>query len=247
PYKVIMFRQEVWAVLLAPIAVDPDYQGEGIGSRLVEAGHRIARLKGYSFSMLLGYPDYYSRLGYLPRAFGTTKVTVATQDLPPSDLIARPLQEGDIPALYQLWEESEGAVDFALNPGTQLLDWISPNPLIGSTVFTNAEGEVVGYTRSHAIERYKPRVFLAQDNAVARSMVAHIFETEETDITEVILPLHPKSAAAAPDFGITSCELWEVAMVYPLLPSQFEIYYNQVAAGSRLPGRPIWPTAFDLD
>jgi predicted N-acetyltransferase YhbS len=244
PYRVVVLRQDVWAVLLAPIGVDPYYQGQGIGSRLIEAGHRIARIKGYAFSMVLGHPSYYPRFGYLTRAYGPSTVTVSTKDLPPSDLISRPLSTEDIPKLYEIWEETEGAVDFALNPGTELLDWLSPNPIMDTTVFITEEENVVGYTRIHKSEPDKPRAFLAQDNAITLRMVAHL--SQGTEMTEMVLPLHPNSVSAS-ELKVTSCEAWDAAMVCPLLPSQFEIYYNQVEAGNRLPGRPIWPTAFDLD
>ena len=37
-----------------------------IGGRLIKTGHQIARNLGYEFAVLLGYPEYYRRFGYLP-------------------------------------------------------------------------------------------------------------------------------------------------------------------------------------
>ena len=51
---------------LGPIAVLPEYQKQGIGGWLIEAGHRAALALKYSAVILLGHPSYYPRFGYLP-------------------------------------------------------------------------------------------------------------------------------------------------------------------------------------
>lgn len=50
---------------LAPIAVLPECQKEGIGGKLIVAGHDVAKKLGYGSSFLVGYPDYYPRFGYV--------------------------------------------------------------------------------------------------------------------------------------------------------------------------------------
>lgn len=52
------------AVALAPLAVSPAAQRQGVGAALVEEAHR--RLKGFgeALSVVLGEPDYYGRFGY---------------------------------------------------------------------------------------------------------------------------------------------------------------------------------------
>lgn len=52
------------AVALAPLAVRTDRQREGIGKLLVTTGHELAREIGYSCSVVLGDPVYYSKFGY---------------------------------------------------------------------------------------------------------------------------------------------------------------------------------------
>ena len=51
---------------LAPLAVLPAYQRQGIGTRLVEAALRRARLLGYAYVVVLGHPRYYPRFGFVP-------------------------------------------------------------------------------------------------------------------------------------------------------------------------------------
>lgn len=53
---------------LAPLAVAPMYQKQGIGSALVKEGHRIACALGYQYSLVLGSAAYYPRFGYVPAA-----------------------------------------------------------------------------------------------------------------------------------------------------------------------------------
>lgn len=53
-------------LVLAPLAVLPENQKQGIGSALIREGHRIARELGYQYSIVLGSEHYYPRLGYTP-------------------------------------------------------------------------------------------------------------------------------------------------------------------------------------
>lgn len=51
---------------LAPLAVLPEYQKQGIGAALIREGHRIAKELGYQYSVVLGSERYYPRYGYIP-------------------------------------------------------------------------------------------------------------------------------------------------------------------------------------
>jgi putative acetyltransferase len=51
-------------VALAPLAVLPDYQNRGIGSRLTEAGIAAMRQAGQDAIIVLGHPEFYSRFGF---------------------------------------------------------------------------------------------------------------------------------------------------------------------------------------
>jgi len=64
-------RPDCQGLGLGPIAVLPEYQRTGIGSRLMRAGLEHVRRLDYAFVVLLGSPAYYSRFGFTPgRAFG---------------------------------------------------------------------------------------------------------------------------------------------------------------------------------
>ena len=51
---------------LAPMAVLPDHQRRGIGSRLVTRGLETLRERGCPFVVVVGHPEYYPRFGFEP-------------------------------------------------------------------------------------------------------------------------------------------------------------------------------------
>jgi putative acetyltransferase len=57
----------VHALALAPLAVLPAYQRQGIGSRLVIEGLRICAEQGHRIVVVLGHPDFYPRFGFSAR------------------------------------------------------------------------------------------------------------------------------------------------------------------------------------
>lgn len=76
-------------LVLGPIAVKVGCQGKGIGAELIKTGHRIARDMGYEFVILVGYPTYYSRFGYVGAAEFGLKTSL---DLPDGVFMAVNLQ-----------------------------------------------------------------------------------------------------------------------------------------------------------
>lgn len=49
---------------LAPVAVQPEFQGQGIGSKLIRASLVEIKADGFDFVVLLGSPEYYQRFGF---------------------------------------------------------------------------------------------------------------------------------------------------------------------------------------
>ena len=52
------------SLALAPVAVLPEFQRQGIGSALIREAHRRAADSGYRSAVVLGHKDYYPRFGY---------------------------------------------------------------------------------------------------------------------------------------------------------------------------------------
>ena len=50
--------------ILAPLAVSPDYQKQGVGSNLIGTGIDILKSEGVDALMVCGDPNYYGRFGF---------------------------------------------------------------------------------------------------------------------------------------------------------------------------------------
>lgn len=65
----IMFTKtkvgQLTCLVLAPLAVLPEFQGRGIGGALIREGHKRASELGYGYSFLVGHAGYYPRFGYI--------------------------------------------------------------------------------------------------------------------------------------------------------------------------------------
>jgi putative acetyltransferase len=58
---------------LGPMAVLPEHQHQGVGSKLIESGNQQLREAGCPFIVVVGHADYYPRFGFRPaRPLGIT-------------------------------------------------------------------------------------------------------------------------------------------------------------------------------
>ena len=51
---------------LAPMAVMPERQRQGIGTKLIKRGLELLKEQGCPFVVVLGHPEYYPRFGFEP-------------------------------------------------------------------------------------------------------------------------------------------------------------------------------------
>ena len=54
------------ALALAPLAVHPESQRQGIGSELTRAGLRVCEQLGHRIVIVVGHPTFYARFGLIP-------------------------------------------------------------------------------------------------------------------------------------------------------------------------------------
>ena len=66
PIVVETLHGAVSALALAPMAVRPEFQNQGIGSELVRKGLEECRRLGHKIIIVVGHPKYYPRFGFSP-------------------------------------------------------------------------------------------------------------------------------------------------------------------------------------
>ena len=79
------------ALALAPVSVLPGFQGKGIGGKLIERSHAIARELGHRLIVLLGHADYNPRFGYKTSALFGIQFPF---EIPPENGMVYELVEG---------------------------------------------------------------------------------------------------------------------------------------------------------
>jgi predicted N-acetyltransferase YhbS len=60
----IIGKKEFESLALAPMAVLPTYQNQGIGAKLIKEGLKKARKLGFDSVIVLGHKNYYPRFGF---------------------------------------------------------------------------------------------------------------------------------------------------------------------------------------
>jgi predicted N-acetyltransferase YhbS len=83
PIKIDNGAQQFQSLVLAPVSVLPEFQKQGIGGKLILAGHQKAKELGFQSAILLGHPEYYPRFGYKPAStFGIkTQIPLPSDDV----------------------------------------------------------------------------------------------------------------------------------------------------------------------
>ena len=76
---------------LAPMAVLPEFQNQGIGSKLVKEGLRHCSRENNDAVFVLGHPDFYTKFGFLPSVKYGIK---SDYDVPDETFMAIELKSG---------------------------------------------------------------------------------------------------------------------------------------------------------
>ncbi|MCJ8010861.1 N-acetyltransferase [Paenibacillus sp. KQZ6P-2] len=79
-------------IALAPLAVSPDHQKQGIGRRLIQEGLERCQKLGLDLVLLIGHPEYYPKFGFKPaRPYG---LELKQFDVPDDVFMVCELQDG---------------------------------------------------------------------------------------------------------------------------------------------------------
>lgn len=125
PFRFIVLGREQSGVVLAPVAVKPEYQHKGVGSMLIEEGHKKAKEKGFAFSLLCGHVGYYPKFGYKTGMFSLSgaKVSICLESFNNEGFADRPVNEQDTKWILEAWENQHSCDTLALLPGRNICEW----------------------------------------------------------------------------------------------------------------------------
>ena len=80
PVKIKNEEKEYIVLSLAPLAVRPENQNMGIGSKLVKKGIEIAKETDFGIILVVGHPKYYPRFGFKPASNWDIKLPIEAPD-----------------------------------------------------------------------------------------------------------------------------------------------------------------------
>ena len=63
---ILLGKPEVKVSILAPLAVLPGYQKQGIGGKLIKQGLELLSKQGVDLVFVVGHPQYYPKYGFTP-------------------------------------------------------------------------------------------------------------------------------------------------------------------------------------
>jgi predicted N-acetyltransferase YhbS len=67
------YNTELQVSMLAPVAVSPDYQQQGVGKTLIQYGLEQLKAQGWDVAVTYGDPAYYGKFGFQPLSEKTLK------------------------------------------------------------------------------------------------------------------------------------------------------------------------------
>jgi predicted N-acetyltransferase YhbS len=83
PLQIKNEQNSYTSLVLGPVSVLPEFQKQGIGGKLIRAGHQKAKELGFQSVILIGHPEYYPRFGYKTASGWGLKVAM---ELPSDDV-----------------------------------------------------------------------------------------------------------------------------------------------------------------
>ncbi len=252
PYTVLLSGEEVLATGLHPLAVHPDFQKQGVGSKLMEEAHRRLEEQGYALSFLYGHSEYYSRFGYLPNMFGLCQTKVERQSIAPvtTTIQERQVEPADVEQVIEMWHTWFDDVSFAIFPGRSYLDWVSHIDPIQTSVII-IEGELRGFLRYHPQNPDVVRFFLAKDEAATGQLLSYLNRRfEGQDVDTLPLPIHPKAAATHwlpyPITPVVEKRPAGMIKIFDEENEAIQAYCDDVVSGTQSAGLLVYPPFLDV-
>jgi putative acetyltransferase len=252
-YQFIVAGTVQQGAVLAPIAVKPEFQKRGIGAMLIEEGHRRAKAKGCTFSLLCGHDTYYPKFGYKTKMFSEsgTKIIVNLQQFDPKAFSTRPVSSKDLPDIIKAWKSRHGADALALFPGEAINAWYNYGFACRCDMVLK-NNRVLGYIRYVRTTPLQVKELLAkaEDMPDILAWLACVQYGRPQGEIHIALPAEGlQFLQNHQGFGLVDTRAAYTAFMIKILEQNSPIaqYCDQVEKGSLKPGIVVFPSLFDLD
>ncbi len=168
-----LLNSSVPALTVGPLAIHPDYQGQGLASQLMGGVHALASELAVGVTYLQGIPGFYSRYGYHP-LLSRSKVVFRADDIRPAGAVeVRQATSSDLPELSNLFDLNARLFSCSSQRTKDDWEWLTKH---GSSTYyffrpsvVVAHGEVVGYFCSDATDlgRIREACYRLADSDIA--------------------------------------------------------------------------------
>lgn len=181
---------------VGPLAIHPNYQGQGLGRELMSGLDALALAVGARGLYLQGIPDFYGRFGYFP-VLARSKAVAPVAALPPESRASRrPMKPGHRTAMAELFEIQRSLSSFA-SPRTAH-DWHWLTEYAVDTYYfykpqvVELDGRVIGYFTSDPEMPGRIREAIVEQTwasaaAFLSGVAQHAFEASVAEV-EVMMP-----------------------------------------------------------
>lgn len=252
PFRFIVSGVEQLGVVLAPLAVKPEFQNKGVGSALIEEGHRIAKKKGFAFSLLCGHEKYYPKFGYKTAMFSMSgvRVSISRKDFDSKGFSERRVRESDISLILKSWNREYSSASLALFPGESIIEWSSHFAKYRCSIIEK-DNRILGYVRVADSKILSIRELLADSNDIP-DILAYLawkkYGSAEGKI-DISQPEEKFRMYGSVGFNVTDKRAGYNAFMIKVFDHNSPIadYCENVEKGLIKPGIISFPAMFDVD
>lgn len=250
PSSFIVLGKEIKGVLLGPIAVLPELQKSGIGAKLIKQGHKVAKEKGFEFSLLCGHPSYYPKHGYLQNVFSIagTKIEVFNDSDKDCTLSERPLRKDDMPSI-NMWQHNMRKGDqLCILLDDDIMEYHSNSIEYSSIVITKGD-KAIGFVRCFSQTPSNIKLLYC-DTTYMDEILLYLSNKSDTNVLNINQPSNAfKNNLARNAFKVTDMRNTnEAFMICPLdSNSIINDYCHKVIEKEISPGVISYPPYCDVD
>ncbi len=244
PVPMRLLGERISAAAVAPVAVSPPRQKQGVGGKVLAFGHKLASAKGIDLAFLVGHPDYYPAHGYECR-FGFSKTNYEVDAIPDSTLELEPwpVQEHDMGWLLECDELEWQNVDFSWPRTGRREEWTTPG--VNAVIWRTPDGTRAAYTMKRSGQSgtgFRIDMILGDDIELVRQV---IYKQKP-----LASPHHPAGWLTQnildPVWGVSGVQFETPAMAIELTEGVLDRYQNALDQDGRQPGAINWPLPFSI-